>query len=389
MGSGFSASVSGINAAFLKQSVKSDNLANLNTSGFKVSDAQQVSDGVTGTRVSSIDLDTSQGPLLRTNRPTDLAIEGEGFFVVEQDGQQAFTRSGSLGLDGNGRLVDQVSGGIVQGIDGGRLEPIRLGEGTDRTVPVETDSIQFSGNLSSELEPGETENIAVDLTNSQGAKQSVVLEFEKTGVNQFRVTAQDSQTGNTALRANLSFDGSGNLKTVDVQDSPNTSDTFEGLFLEGKNGSDSIEIGADGLNFEDLTQQAGESTVRVANVEGRSAGSLSSFSVNETGQVIGRFSNGERREIGQVALANFENPGGLETKARGLLTPSANSGPPQFGPPGTGNRGTVRSGVLEGSNADMVNEFTEMLSERSSLEANVNATKVQQEMLGSLLDLTQ
>lgn len=387
MSSGFSASVSGIKAAFLKQSVNSDNVSNLNTSGFKESDVHQVADAVAGTRVSEIKINNNQGPLLQTDRPTDLAIEGNGFFIVEKDGQQRFTRSGSLGIDGEGQLVNNATGGIVQGIDGGDTEPIRIE--SDRSGPIETDTLSFSGNLSSEMDIGDTEKLSVDLTNSQGVSQTAVLEFEKSGINQFKVTAQDDQSGKTALEADLSFDSSGNLESLDVQDSPNNSETFQGLFLQGEGESGPIEIEANNLNFENVTQQAGESTVRLSEVGGKNAGQFSSFSVNSSGEVIGQFTNGERKQLGQIATANFSNPDGLDSSGNGLLLSSANSGQPQIGIPGTGNRGKLRSGVLEASNVDMVRQFTDMLSERSSLQANVDAVKVRQEMLGSVLDIKQ
>ncbi len=241
--SGFSSSVSGIQASFTRQSVTSNNVANSNTDGFEASRIEQSSSQDGGTQVEATRRNTSQGPFRSTGQPTDTAIAGEGFFAVEQAGNTQFTRSGSFGLDSDGNLVNQTTGGRV--LD----------------------------------------------TNGEG--------------------------------------------------------------------------------------------IRVDNIN-----SVSSLSVGSDGTVSGTRLNGETESFGQVGVANFSNPEGLSSEGDSLLSETANSGEPNLGAPGQGGRGELRSGVLEGSNVDMTDQVLNMITSRAGVDANVGAVQVQDEMMGSLLDLT-
>ena len=388
--SSFSSSISGITSAFFRQSISANNIANLNTSGFKASRADQVESAVGGNQIVGTTLDTEQGPLIRTGRPRDLAIEGEGFFVIRQEGSQSFTRSGSFEFDGDGNLVDSLTGGIVQGQTEeslpGEINDLQLDEATRIQAPEATSQIQFSGNLNSNLRVGETVQRSTELFTGNGSTQTAVFEFTKLDENEFSVTVRDPQTGNQSLDGRLDFDANGNLEQSKIDVAPNAPENFQGLFVSGTNGSDPITISADALDFSNVTQQAGESSLQVTELGGQSRAELESVSVSEAGKVIATFNNGDREQVGTLALAEFNNPQGLAREGTSFQR-SANSGPPRIGIPGEGGRGTITSGFLEASNTNLVSEIVDQISNRTAVEANVRTLRTRDEMLGELLDL--
>jgi len=388
--SSFSSSISGITSAFFRQSVSSNNTANLNTSGFKASRVDQVESAGGGNRVAGTTRDTRQGPLIQTGRSRDLAIEGEGFFVLRQGDSQAFTRSGTFEFDGEGNLVDTSTGGIIQeqSVDGveARIDDLQVDDSNRVQAPEATSEIQLSGNLDANMAVGETVQTSAELFTSNGDTQTALFEFEKTATNEFAVTVTDPETGDQALDGQLNFDGRGNLDQVIIQESPNAPGNVQGLFLSGSNGSDPIEVSSGDLDFSGVTQQAGNSSIQVSDLDGQTRGELESVSISEAGEVIASFNNGDRELIGTVALAEFNNPQALNSQGA-TLQESANSGPPRIGLPGEGNRGTIRSGFLEASNTDLVSEIVNQITNRADVEANVRMLQTRDEMLGELLDL--
>ena len=278
---GFSAPLSGIRASFLGQSVAANNVANLDTPGFKSSRTLQASTGnENGTVVSELRTDSRQGPLIPTNRSKDVAIDGEGFFVVEKNGRRSYTRSGSFGLDGDGQLVNQATGGLVQGVEEGSVGSITVEAADRRMAPRATDSLSLQGNLSPSMKVGDTASVSVDLRNSRGTIQSTVLEFEKTGTNQFDLTARDPATGKQALEAELSFTSGGRVDSFDVAESPNAVGGFRGLVLKGDNGAESIRVGTSDLDLSNVTQQGGSTGLEPSEITGRPTGSLTSVSTS-------------------------------------------------------------------------------------------------------------
>lgn len=387
--SGFSASLSGVRASFFRQRVTGNNVANVNTSGFKSSRVHQASLGnENGTTVSSVATDLRQGSLLPTGRSTDAALDGDGYFVVEEGGREQFTRSGSFGLDAEGRLVNRATGGLVQGLEDGGRSPITV-DSSDRVLtPEATDSFAFSGNLSAGMDVGETAELSPDAHNSRGGTQSVRLEFEKTAPNRYDLTAEDPNTGERALDASLAFDADGQVSAFDVGDSPNADGSFRGLHLSGREGASAIRVGESEIDVSGLTQQGGSTSLQPEAVSGDESGELTSVDLRSDGRLMGEYDNGRRRELGQLAVATFPNPEGLTDEGGSLVSPSANSGAPRVGAPGTGDRGSLRTGVLEASNVDLADELTDSPTNRSTLDANVNVLGVRREMTGSLLDLT-
>ncbi|MFB6347485.1 MAG: flagellar hook protein FlgE [bacterium] len=391
MASGFSTSLSGISSAFSRQDVTADNLSNLNTDGFKQRQVQQSTSEAGGSRIESVSASQQQGPLVPTGREQDVAIEGSGFFAVQKQGQTVYTRSGSFDLDADGNLVNTVTGGSVKGFSpgdtGGTAQPLTVQDSERTLEPEATDSVRFGGNISSDLSEGESTTLAFDVTDSQGTARTINLTLEKSSPNTVEFTATDPSNSRTALNGQLQFDSQGRLASKTVSESPNAPDGFKGLYLSG-NGANPVKASADNLDFSAVTQQAGETSFNATDVSGRQSGQLRNVSVTDDGTVRGQYSNGETRSLGTVALASFSNPSGLQSDGNSLFSASSNSGEAQLGVPGSGPRGSLQQGVLEASNVDMSDQLTEMLVNQNTAEANIDALKVQDEMMGSLLDMT-
>lgn len=387
----FSGSISGITSAFFRQSVSSNDVANLNTNGFKEGRADQVTSEAGGSEIAGVSTNQRQGPLIATGRNTDLAIEGEGFFVMGEGGERFFSRTGAMDVDAEGNVVNSVTGGTVQGrpADGapGDIENLRVSE-ADRTSSAEaTDEIEFSGNLNANLDVGESVNTSADVITSNGGTKTATFTFEKTDVNEFQVTSTDPATGDPGLEGTLTFDSSGNLETANIEDSPNAPGSFNGLFLTGESGSDPVKVSGGNLDFSAVVQQAGDSSVQVSNFSGQHEGRVENLSFNDGGELVASFDNGDREVIGTVAVARFNNPEGL-TQEGGRLETSANSGRAEIGVAGQGGRGGIRSGFLEASNASLARELIGQIANKADLQANVKTLETKDEMLGEILDLS-
>lgn len=194
--------------------------------------------------------------------------------------------------------------------------------------------------------------------------------------------AVDSKTDETALKANLEFDSQGNLSLSEVENSPNSPEGFNGLYLTSEGGAEPVKIEAGNIDFSNLTAQAGENSVEVTEISGYQSGDLEGIRFSENGELIGSYSNGEQRSFGRVAVARFENPAGLQSSGEGLYSQSANSGLMR-----TAGAGRVRPGFLEMSNVDPASELLEQLGSKHALQASISALKTSDEMLGELLDM--
>jgi flagellar hook protein FlgE len=408
--------ISGLRGHQTMMDVVGNNISNVNTAGYKSSatvfqdvlsqtlqgaGAPQNGVGGTnpaqvglGTRVGAITTNFSQGATQLTGRSTDLAIQGDGFFAVQQGAETLYTRAGSFSFDANGTLVTpsgaSVLGWMAQ--DGvinpnGPLAPVKLPIG-QTLPPAETQNIRLGGNL-----PASTYDAAAPVTlsngltvyDAQGAAIKVSLTFTQSGDNQWTVQA-------TAPAS----DGSGpvNLNTA----TPITWDPAAGQFdvdslALDQNLAQVGEFDADGMTValgdetEPMTQFAGANSLAALEQDGAAMGSLQSFTISGDGTVVGVFSNGMRRPVGQVAMGSFANPGGLEKVGGSMYRPSANSGLVQTGVAGTGGRGTLSGGMLEMSNVDLAQEFTNLIVAQRGFQANSRVISASDELLQDLVNL--
>lgn len=409
--------VSGLRNHQTMMDVVGNNIANVNTTGFKTSNvvfqdvlsqtlqgggAATAQQGGTnpaqvglGARVAAITTNFGQGALQRTGRATDLAIEGDGFFVVSQAGQQLYTRAGSFSVDALGRLVTQDGAfinGWQSGADGrvntnGPVGMIQIPVG-DLIAPVATSSrepgVTVGGNLPANADVGRIITNSVQVFDGQGNPVSLKMAFEKTDENEWEVTFSYVDENGDDVELNtetLAFDpDTGELETP--ADYGIVIDDADGIF----GGDITITLGEEG-GPNRLTQYGELSTLAILDQAGSAAGSLQSFTVSQDGLIVGSYSNGRTRPIGQIALAVFANPEGLEKVGGSNFRPTMNSGLAQLGRAGEGGRGLLSSGTLEMSNVDLAQEFTSLIVAQRGFQANSRVVTTSDELLMEVVNL--
>jgi len=421
MRSMFSA-ISGLRAHQTWMDVIGNNIANVNTTGFKVgrvrftdilSQLVRGASGPTETRgginplqiglgavVGAVDTIHTQGALQLTGKPSDLAIQGDGFFVVSDGSQTLYTRDGAFDIGSDLRLVNPSNGFYVLGwqadangnVDtAGPVGPITIPIGQQLDA-VPTTQITVQGNLdASQDTAAATPHFVtkVSITDSLGKRHEFYILFDKVGTNTWNYTLQEDDPRTTSTTEDdpdfalggtpsgtLVFDADGNLDLAASSISAVDLDSTAG-------GASSITVTPD---FSRLTQLAAPYSANAA-ANGASAGSLTTFTVSQSGQVLGIYSNGVTKVIGQIALALFTNPGGLMKVGGNAYLPTVNSGEPIVGPADSGGRGKIASGYLEMSNVDLAQEFTSMIMAQRGFQANSRVITASDEVLQELVNL--
>ncbi|MEX0912217.1 MAG: flagellar hook protein FlgE [Gemmatimonadota bacterium] len=414
--------VAGLKNHQVRMDVIGNNVANVNTVAFKsgrvtfkegfaqllqgASRPQDAQGGINprqvglGMQVGSVDTIFTQGNLETTGVLTDLAVQGDAFFVVSRGSQNFYTRAGNFELDGEGRLVSATNGYRVQGrmaTDGvlsQALSDITLPTGQKASASA-TATADISGNLDSDSEIGAAGSVETSITvyDSQGAKHELKVALTKTAANTWEWEVDPTSMGLVAGDVTdddgdgidgggeLQFDGSTGLLT-----SPATNPTLS-FTPPGGGAAMSVEIDFGGAAVNGLTQFAGMSSAAFQEQDGYAAGELQSYSIDRTGTIMGAFSNGNSIVLGQIALAEFNNPGGLMRNGDNLYTLSANSGEAQVGYASDNSSSTVASGVLEMSNVDLTQEFTNMIVAQRGFQANGRVITTTDEMLQEVVNL--
>ena len=429
MRSMFSA-ISGLRAHQTWMDVIGNNIANVNTTGFKVgrvrftdilSQLVRGASGPTETRgginplqiglgavVGAVDTIHTQGALQLTGKPSDLAIQGDGFFVVSDGSQTLYTRDGAFDIGSDLRLVNPSNGFYVLGwqadangnVDtAGPVGPITIPIGQQLDA-VPTTQITVQGNLNANQDPAAAAPhfvTKVSITDSLGKRHEFYILFEKVEpdpntpntTNTWNYTLQEDDPRTTSTTEDdpdfalggttsgtLVFDADGNLDLAASSISAVDLDSTAG-------GASSITVTPD---FSRLTQLAAPYSANAA-ANGAPAGSLTTFTVSQSGQVLGIYSNGVTKVVGQIALALFTNPGGLMKVGGNAYLPTVNSGEPIVGPADSGGRGKIASGYLEMSNVDLAQEFTSMIMAQRGFQANSRVITTSDEVLQELVNL--
>lgn len=403
--------VTGLRNHQIKMDVIGNNIANVNTVGFKKSrvtfqdtlsqtmrgaaspqgnrggtNPMQVGLGMT---IASIDTIHTPSSAEFTGNMTDMAIEGEGYFILQGDGlDQYYTRAGNFGFDTSGYLVNTANGMKVLGWQTSDFKvpvdksPQDIGEIQIRKgmmVPAEaTTEVRFSKNLNAEGEIGESYSIPFKIYDSLGCAHTLTITFEKTDANTwgYTITHEDGITvQNNTGTINFTPDGKYSASSFD----PDNPVTFT-----PNSGADDIEFEID---FSQITQYAKETNVDMTFQNGYPAGTLVEVTIDTTGTITGIFDNGHSWQLAQIALANFNNPAGLIKAGQNLYRSSNNSGEPQIGQSGTGGRGTIAPGYLEMSNVDLSEEFTQMIVTQRGFQANSRIITASDEMLQELINI--
>jgi flagellar hook protein FlgE len=412
--------ISGLRAHQQMMDVTGNNIANVNTTGYKSSQAvfqdtlsqmvnaagapQNQAGGTNpaqaglGVRLASISANFGQGAAQTTGKSSDMMIQGDGFFMVKSGGETVYTRAGSFTFDANGSLTTP-NGQIVQGWtaaagqvnSAGPPDGIKLPIGVS-LAPAETKNVTLTGNFSNEaayIDPlasppvaaGATKSIPIKMYDKNGAANTVVANFEKTLAGQWTMTLDLSV---------LTPPGTGTATPIDFlngrpKDAPSVAATDKTMTVDGYLNTMTV----DGYTFDvhDLTQYSGLTEARVSNSDGSGAGILSAYTVSNTGQIVGVFSNGLKETLGQVALANFNNVNGLEKIGDSMFRSTVNSGLAQVGAAGSAGLGLITSGALEMSNVDLAQEFTNLVIAQRGFQANSRIITTSDEILQELVNL--
>ena len=414
----------------LRMDVIGNNIANVNTIGFKSSrvtfkdslsqmlrgaSGPDTSRGGTnpqqvglGMDLSSVDTLFTTGVPDRTDRGLDVMVNGEGFFMVSADGTDNgmyYTRAGNFDIDEDGNLVNadglRVLGYTIDENDkitnniGGIKVPL-----ADSYPPKATGNVVMEGNLDSRVidnasktpvptTPEINRQTEITVIDSLGNNHKISLAFSKMEVTatsstwQVQVTPIPEPTGYTPVIKTLTFDNSGNL--TDVQDNIGTNGekVFKIDVVPGGGASDfSVDI-----NLTALTQYGSDSNALMRSQDGSTVGVLTSYAIGQRGEVEGVFSNGRTKILGQIATSIFANPAGLVKMGGNLYRSSANSGDPQVNKPGTGGNGGLQPGALEMSNVDLGKEFTNMIVTQRGFQANSRIISTTDQMLEELVNL--
>jgi flagellar hook protein FlgE len=400
--------ISGLRAHQTKMDVTGNNIANVNTIGFKGSQtifqdtlsqlmraggAPAEDRGGTnpaqvglGVKLAAITTNWTQGATQSTGRSTDFMIEGDGFFVTRGAGrEQLFTRAGSLDFDGAGKLVTP-DGSILQGwmadADGvvnpnGPIGDLSVPYG-QLVNPVQSTSGIVDGNLPSDVAVGTSLQTGITMYDSQGVAQKVFYNFEKTGANTWDLDIVHSD--GTVLLANepVQFDAAGALITPASGSA--TPFTPPPASYPSWGGPVTIDLSG-------LSQFGGANTLGAPEQNGYRLGSLQSFQLGADGTIMGVYSNELRQPLGRIALASFNNPGGLEKAGNSSFRVGVNSGVAQIGTAGVGGRGTLMSGAVEMSNVDLAEEFTGLIVAQRGFQANSRVITSSDEILQDLVNL--
>jgi flagellar hook protein FlgE len=383
-----------------------NNIANSNTPGFKASAvvfqdilSQTLSAGVTpsdnlgginpiqvglGVTVGSVTPNFLQGSIQTTNRNTDIAIQGDGFFIVANGSNLYYTRAGAFTIDANGNLVEQATGFKVQGVDGDIQ--INLGE---QGPAAATTLAQLKGNLDYSAPDGTEFVMTATVQDSVGAPHTLTVTFTKNfaataGQWDWEVTSSDPAiaTINTGT-GSLVFDENGAIASGDSQDI--SLDYAAGTAVSTPQ-TITLDFGST-LNSTPMTGLASPSTAALARQDGLASGTLQSFAVGSDGTITGFFSNGTTQQLAQIQLASFNNPSGLLQVGQNHYQQSAASGVPNSGSPGVAGRGILTPGSLEASNVDLAKEFTNMILAQTGFQANARTIQASDQLLQELVNL--
>ena len=453
--------VSGLQNHQIRMDVLGNNIANVNTTGYKkgrvnfqdlisqtIAGAARPTDEVGGVNpkqvglgmlLATIDTIHSQGSLQTTGVMTDMAIQGNGFFIMSAGDKEFFTRAGAFGLDENGYLVNPANGMSVQGwvaeTIGGVTSINTAADIENLIIPVgekdparATTEVMIASNLdkrtavipagadpdSQAVREG-TWTTTFDIFDSFGNAHKLQIDFTRDPLtaNRWRaevavdpeaeIPTNTGVAGGLAAEPNvfyLDFDNLGALESVldsnltvlgdegdlivpVIFDVPDAEEVAGATFRQTLN----LQIGTVGAYRDSITQFAEKSSTKAIKQDGYTMGYLETFKIDQTGMITGVYSNGANRILGQIALATFTNPGGLEKEGENTYVTSNNSGDPNVGTSGVAGKGKIIAGALEMSNVDLAEQFTDMIITQRGFQANSRSITTSDQMLQELLTL--
>jgi flagellar hook protein FlgE len=409
--------------------VAGDNIANVNTVGFKrsrgvfedvlgrsVASFEAIKGAGAGSRLAHVEQVWTQGSLVATDSATDLSVQGEGFFVMQGNLQGAenrfYTRAGQFHVDNQGRLVNpdglrlQGYTASPNGTMGATIGDLVVNAGT---IPASaTTSVTVDANLDANtpiaalaFDPLNAPNTSsfsntVNVYDSLGNSHEITMYYHKNAANSWdwhavidggQLATGVPKTPTEVATGALTFTTNGALDTE-----TNSATTWDFLgataaqpitFDFGKSITTDGGTGLDGST----TQFKGASATVGLTQDGFAAGSVSTLSISDDGTILGSFSNGQQRKLGQIVTANFASVDGLERTGQGMWIAGQKSGEALIGGANSGGRGAIVSGTLEQANVDLGTEFVNLIAYQRGFQANSRVITTADEMYGELVNI--
>lgn len=398
--------LSGINAASAELETISHNIANNATSGFKrqrveFADVYSSSGGSSktqtgqGVSISEVRQEFSQGSIETTNRNLDLAVEGLGMFRLDDNGTNLYTRSGNFGLDEDGFIVnsqDQHLTGFGVNVEN-EIQPVITNLQIDAAdlPPQQTSNVEIVMNFDTKAEvlpPFDLTNqdtfnysTSVAVYDSVGQTQLANVYFRKDAPNSWTVfTVVDGNEVNQVGGDEVTFDASGQLTTVNG----NATLEYTTNLFSPSSGAEPMQMKFD---IGGVTQYDNEFGITKIVQDGFSAGRLEEFNIDASGVIYGEYSNGEAKRMGQIALTNFSNVGGLRQVGGTNWAETRESGAPATGAPGSASLGSVGAGTLEASNVDLTQELVAMIGAQRSFQANAQVVSTSDTITQTVMNM--
>ena len=459
--------VSGLQNHQTRMDVIGNNISNVNTNGFKrgrVNFQDMISQQLSGAAkpteekggvnpkevglgmsVAAIDTIFNQGNLQSTGVATDVAIQGNGFFVMQSGEKTYYTRAGNFGLDMNGTLVNPANGMRVQGwmaqnVNGEQIVTTSASP-TDLVIPVgskdpahATENVDFMCNLNKNTPEilegasradiikgtwstefkiydsfGNDHNLSVSFARVAGEpnvwEATVLVDPTKDEEGNLVDTTETrvgiGNTDGAATTFRVQFDNTGTLQRAYDPNGGETNPTGQVVLQASFNVPDAnadadgnparqtlnINLGTIGSQKNTITQSAASSSTKAFYQDGYTMGYLDSYKIDSSGTITGVYSNGTNRTIGQIALATFANQGGLEKAGDNTFVESNNSGLANVGPSGIAGKGSILAGALEMSNVDLSEQMTDMIVTQRGFQGNAKTIQTADTLLETVLGL--
>lgn len=408
----FQQGLSGLNSSSKALDVLGNNIANANTVGFKSAEvhfsdvyANSLSGGGAsqvgiGSTISGTQQTFSQGNITATNNPLDISINGGGFFRMDRSGEITYTRSGQFHLDNAGYIVNDAAmrvmgypadaNGVIS-----TSTPVDLQLSASQIPPRATSSA-LAGNLTAALNLDSRQGVpavtpfnfanpqtynystALSVYDTLGVAHTMTMYFQRASAGgPWNVYGTMDGATPQAFPSTLSFNTSGTLTTAMPLVLPSWALTT-GAATPWSPGS---------IDFAGTTQYGSASSVDRLTQGGYTTGSLTGLTVGGDGVVQGRYSNGQSRNLGQIVLATFANPNGLQSLGNNQWALSSVSGPELVSAPGTGSRGVLQSASVEESNVDLTKQLVDMITQQRNYQANAQTIKTQDQIMQTLVNL--
>ncbi len=406
----FQQGLSGLSAPSKSLEAIGNNVANANTIGFKQSQAiftDVYAASLSGSGTSQIGIGTqlaevvqqfTQGNVTASNNPLDIAINGGGFFRMSTNGAVSYARNGQFQLDKSGYIINPEGARLTGYVADSRGilstgAPAEINIRTTDLPPEFTESVDAQLNLDSRQDVPLTTPFSIDDPTTYNNATSVsvydslgnahVLQtfYLKTGAGNWDVYAAADEVllNGGASIGQLSFGTDGTLTPASQAALP-----IMASITVSTGATSPLDVA---LDFTDTTQFGSSFSVNKLDQDGYTSGRLSGFGVAPDGTVMGRYTNGKSSVLGQVVLASFANPNGLQPLGGNLWSETAVSGSSMVGAPTSGNLGALQSNAVEDSNVDLTAELVNMITAQRNYQANAQTIKTQDQVMQTLVNL--